>query len=967
MTDCELPANFETTPRAYGGVVLSNDEIELLRLPPKFAVYKKSDLLMLKAQFEKAVTCLRWSETEATNSTEPDSTNNGEETSNNTQRYPRQDLFDQEENNFDFSFLRATHLPFNKRVYMPSYANERMEAKISHARVEIERLHSDHTETKNLKNANLNKEQRRGLKTLQERMKRKEIVNYITDKSGRMCVDTPSNYIDCMQVHLQNTEKVGTGEYRKIEKEINSHMHAWCNIIHADERVRRSLQMEGNEVPPQYGLRKDHKVFDDPVKGPPLRPVCGAVIGSNYRMSYFLSRILQPYIKQVPEICDSTADMLARVEKCNQEKDLKNCIIGSFDVEALYPSIDVDFAVEKCLELIMENNIKFKGIDFDEVGLYLALTVNKKELAKEGIIDFCPTRCMSGRPPTVTSSGKNKDYEKRWNNWTRPVRKATEEINRKLLMKAFEIALKLVMKNHIFTFNDDNFKQLSGGAIGVSIAGDVANLFMVWWDRELKSRLSAEGILIELYSRYVDDGNTAVQRPEDLMSCSKKEAEEQTMGRIETIGNSIHRSIKVKVDFPSKHQDERMPILDTKMWIDEVEVGGAMKHQILYTYYEKEMSSKHVLHKESAISRGSKINILVNELLRVMRNTSLRVEQKERDKHVQHFINKMQFSGYDQEDRVQVYKKAKRIFDEKSKGKEVYPHIDKITRMAECTREKMRKKKNWFKQGKYKSVFYVDATPGSSLATECQRILNRCGVPIKTMEKTGDSIKKLLTKSNPFKTGNCDDPTCPVCLRECGINCRSSDVVYENYCIHHETCGGKYDGETADVIKGRFEEHLDDARLRPEISHMRKHEEEKHNGERVDFKVKILGSCPGDALLRQCMEAVVIRDENPSMNGRAEWGTGKGKRKRKTVISANENDHRNSDNNNEDGTSNTNNSSSELVDNSNGKRNHNNGEDDEVSTEQRNNDNEDQRKRRRTRRNRMTSDIAGSIRRHDVR
>ena len=54
-------------------------------------------------------------------------------------------------------------------------------------------------------------------------------------------------------------------------------------------------------------------------------------------------------MNQVPDICDSTADMLARVEKCNEEKDLKNCIIGSFDVEALYPSIDVDFAVEKCL------------------------------------------------------------------------------------------------------------------------------------------------------------------------------------------------------------------------------------------------------------------------------------------------------------------------------------------------------------------------------------------------------------------------------------------------------------------------------------------------------------------------------------------------------------------------------------------------------------------------------------------
>ena len=66
---------------------------------------------------------------------------------------------------------------------------------------------------------------------------------------------------------------------------------------------------------------------------------------------------------------------------------------------------------------------------------------------------------------------------------------------------------------------------------------------------------------------------------------------------------------------------------------------------------------------------------------------------------------------------------------------------------------------------------------------------------------------------------------------------------------------------------------------------MRKHEEEKHNGEHVEFKVKILGSCPGDPLLRQCMEAVIIKEENPSMNGRAEWGTGKGKPRRRQTTS----------------------------------------------------------------------------------
>jgi hypothetical protein len=222
------------------------------------------------------------------------------------------------------------------------------------------------------------------------------------------------------------------------------------------------------------------------------------------------------------------------------------------------------------------------------------------------------------------------------------------------------------------------------------------------------------------------------------------------------------------------------------------------------------------------------------------------------------------------------------------------------------TREKVQQKKTWFKNGKYKSVFYIDATKDGQLAKECQKILNRCEVPIKVMEKTGDSIKRLLTKSNPFKMGNCDDPNCPVCLRECGINCRANGVVYQNYCVHHETCDGRYTGETADIIKGRFTEHLDDARLRPNSSAMRKHAVEKHNGESVEFKVKILGSCPGDALLRQCMESVSIRDENPQLNERAEWGAGNGNQKRKKAS--------NNNNNNDDDRSNNNNNSLDVND-----------------------------------------------------
>ena len=78
-------------------------------------------------------------------------------------------------------------------------------------------------------------------------------------------------------------------------------------------------------------------------------------------------------------------------------------MIGNFDVGALYPSININFAGQKWLELISE--IEFKSVDTLELGLYLSL------LMDENIYDFCPTRGC-GRPPTINSSGSRTTYEK---------------------------------------------------------------------------------------------------------------------------------------------------------------------------------------------------------------------------------------------------------------------------------------------------------------------------------------------------------------------------------------------------------------------------------------------------------------------------------------------------------------------------------------------------------------------------
>ena len=106
--------------------------------------------------------------------------------------------------------------------------------------------------------SNLTKQQKLRLKRLKDKAKNKAIANFITDKSSKMCTDTPENYIDSMQPHIAGVDDIGNL--------LNAHMNFWCNIIHANYRVRWSFQATNNAIPPEYGLRKYHKVFNDVIK-----------------------------------------------------------------------------------------------------------------------------------------------------------------------------------------------------------------------------------------------------------------------------------------------------------------------------------------------------------------------------------------------------------------------------------------------------------------------------------------------------------------------------------------------------------------------------------------------------------------------------------------------------------------------------------------------------------------------------
>ena len=184
------------------------------------------------------------------------------------------------------------------------------------------------------------------------------------------------------------------------------------------------------------------------------------MISCNYRISYFLSQIIKPLIQASTEICESTEDLLSKIHSVNETEDLNGCIIGSMDVVALYPSIDIDFAVDRCVDLLKESDITFSDVDYDELGLYITLLTNKTDRIKEGVEQFCPTRKYRGKNPTITGCGSYTDTGRRWSFHNKANTKVSDpKLLKDMLSYAIGITLKATLNNHIFTFNQKIYKQ----------------------------------------------------------------------------------------------------------------------------------------------------------------------------------------------------------------------------------------------------------------------------------------------------------------------------------------------------------------------------------------------------------------------------------------------------------------------------------------------------------------------------
>ena len=466
-----------------------------------------------------------------------------------------------------------------------------------------------------------------------------------------------------------------------------------------------------------------------------------------------------------------------------------------------------------------------------------------------------------------------------------------------MLAKSIEIMIIATLENHIYKFGNEIRRQREGGPIGLAITGELADCYMLNWDKEFLKKMKTLKMDPALYERFKDDITIVLKAleagtvfkngilevdQEKKISDAEKSDEEITMEVVREVADSVDEMIKFTVDYPGNHKSGKMPVLDVQAGLNKEK-----DNKIEFEFYEKPTRNKRVILSDSAIPSKQKRTILTQECLRRLRNTQLDLGKEVQTKHLNQFMLKLKNSGYTAQYRKQIIDSAFKAFEEMVKADqsgEKPLYRDKNWKKEIRKEQKERNHLNWYKHGKskldgktnieYKTVLFVPVTKGGLLAKELRQRedeVNRYSkTRIKIVEDGGVQLKNFLVIKDPFPKMKCDKKKCFVCNSEKSeqmkFACNSNNVGYRLEC---DTCieRGKvrvYEGESSRSARVRGAEHMADLENERPKSVLLKHKLKEHQDEEMKIKMKITGKFK-DPLTRQANEAVRINQRNKNI------------------------------------------------------------------------------------------------------
>ena len=238
--------------------------------------------------------------------------------------------------------------------------------------------------------SNLTEKERMGLKRLRKRIMSGELLVLKTDKSGKFALISREKLKEIGEEHTAGDRKIERKEVNEREKVLNGHSTMWCKMTNAgqdfdhDDRIITSKTTKSNNLSSLYFLIKDHKATLA------VRPVVTGCSGNSLGLSNSVSDLLEAVANSVIDAYEviSSEDLLAEVHECNrkvtekikakmqrgEEIDWeKELIMFGSDVVALFPSLTSENTGRIVRRQIQKSSMKFKGMDFKQIILYVML------------------------------------------------------------------------------------------------------------------------------------------------------------------------------------------------------------------------------------------------------------------------------------------------------------------------------------------------------------------------------------------------------------------------------------------------------------------------------------------------------------------------------------------------------------------------------------------------------------------
>ena len=399
------------------------------------------------------------------------------------------------------------------------------------------------------------------------------------------------------------------------------------------------------------------------------------------RAGDILSDFLEPLVKvDLPRIEDqSTEEVLAQLEEA--EVAIRNdghcdTVVGSLDVQALYPSLSQEESADLVEQFVKRSKVSVSGVDYREAQVYLSSTMTEKEIKDQGLQLLVPTRTkkFGPRPGNTTlelgtkvkDPGKVSGAKPKPSKWTcTDPDKLTAQDKRLILAKVIRMAVLTVFRHHAYQFNGVLYRQAGGGPIGLRLTSIIARIVMDAWASKFLVKLVEAGVSVHLLAKYVDDVNLVLAGlalgtrwvEDGLVHCSKLEEqdslagrsmEEVTMSCMLSAADSIIPWLKFTVDSPEKHASLTVPILDLQVWVRHPgqEEEGLGSDLLAWSFYEKPVSSDKLLRATSAYSWRNKLVTMAMELHRRLRNSTRQLTLRARAGIVEKFVDKLRRSGY---------------------------------------------------------------------------------------------------------------------------------------------------------------------------------------------------------------------------------------------------------------------------------------------------------------------------------